>query len=81
MSMKTIEPGTYVHYKSPSMRYEVIGVGMNTETHEECVIYKPLYKGDINPEFWIRPYDMFMSTVEVGGETIPRFTRVNDIEK
>jgi len=72
----TIEPGVYVHYKSDDMRYEVLGVGLNTETKEAYVVYKPLYKGDTNPDFWARPYEMFVGTVEVNGEIKPRFRKV-----
>lgn len=74
--MSTIEPGIYVHYKSDDMRYQVMGVGLNTETKEEYVVYRPLYKGDINLDFWIRPFDMFMGTVELDGKIIQRFTKV-----
>ncbi len=73
--MNAITPGIYVHYKSIDMRYEVLGVGLNTETNEEYVIYKPLYEGTDNPEFWVRPYDMFMSKVEIDGQMVPRFAR------
>lgn len=76
--MNTIEPGIYVHYKSDAMRYEVMGVGLHTETKEEYVVYRPLYKGDINPDFWIRPIDMFTSTVEKDGKIIKRFTKVEE---
>lgn len=77
--MSTIEPGIYVHYKSNHMRYEVIGVGMSSETHEEFVVYKPLYVSpDFNPEYWIRPYDMFVSEVEVEGKKVPRFRKVHE---
>jgi hypothetical protein len=77
--MNTIEPGIYVHYKSEDMKYEVIGTGMNTETHEEYVIYRPLYKGDINPQFWVRPYEMFIGIVEINGVTKPRFQKIAEI--
>jgi len=75
--MSTVEPGIYVHYKSEDKRYEVLGVAMNTETNEEYVIYHPLYKTDINPDFWVRPYEMFVGNVEVDGKTMPRFRKVD----
>jgi len=72
-----IEKGIYVHYKSDHMRYEVLGVGLNTETKDAYVVYRPLYEGDINPDFWIRPYDMFIESVEVDGQTVPRFKKID----
>lgn len=62
--------GIYEHYKGN--KYEVIGVGLDTETTEPVVIYKPLYDSDVS--FWVRPYAMFIDTVEVDGKTIARFT-------
>lgn len=46
--------------------YEVIGFGKNTETGEELVVYKTLYTmRDVKAgEIYIRPKDMFMSTVD-----------------
>lgn len=49
--------------------YEVVGVGKNTETEEKYVIYKAIYNskefgvkfGDI----FVRPYDMFLSKVDM----------------
>lgn len=78
--MSQIKPGIYVHYKSADKRYEVLGVAMNTETHEKYVVYRPLYESDdvINPDFWVRPYEMFVSNVEVDGGTVPRFKRVSE---
>jgi hypothetical protein len=73
-----IEPGIYVHYKSDDMKYDVIGLGVNSETHEEYVIYRPLYKGDTNPDYWVRPYKMFVEKVEVNGKLIPRFRKVDN---
>lgn len=76
--MSTIEPGIYVHYKSEHKRYEVLGVAQNTETSEEYVIYKPLYKESEFPEFWVRPYEMFTENVIFEGKTIPRFHKVDN---
>lgn len=63
--------GKYLHYKGNE--YEVIGVGVHTETEEKLVIYKALY--DLN-QTWIRPYDMFFETVEIDGKVIPRFKKI-----
>ena len=61
-------PGIYRHYKGPL--YEVIGVAHHSETEEPLVAYRALY-GDYG--LWVRPLSMFMETVEVQGEPLPRF--------
>jgi hypothetical protein len=72
--MPTIEPGKYQHYKGN--QYHVVGVGCHTETHEYFVVYSPVEKKEGSPSLWIRLYDMFIETVEVNGETVPRFKKV-----
>ena len=46
--------------------YEIIGVGIHTETGEKLVIYKSLYASDDKPigQIYCRPYDMFFSKVD-----------------
>jgi hypothetical protein len=68
--------GTYEHYKGK--RYEVIGVGRHSETHEEFVIYRALYdsKEFGNNAFWIRPKKMFLGQVTIEGKKVPRFRKV-----
>ena len=65
------EPGIYEHYKGN--RYEVIGVALHEETHEELVVYC-----DVNDsqKLWVRPLSVFNENVEKDGEKIPRFKRV-----
>lgn len=65
--------GRYQHYKGKF--YQVIGVGRDSETLEEVVVYQGEYN---HPEFgnnpiWVRPKAMFMESVEVNGQTVPRF--------
>ena len=72
----TLETGVYVHYKSPEMRYEVLGVGFDTETNEPMVIYKPLYESSV--PLWVRPYEMFVSSVVVNGIEQPRFKKSDE---
>lgn len=77
--MPSITPGIYVHYKSNEKRYQVFGVGRNTETDEYVVIYKPLYKVEgEQPDFWVRPYEMFIGQVAMNGTTLPRFRRIDE---
>ncbi|GED23026.1 DUF1653 domain-containing protein [Halomonas halmophila] len=61
-------PGIYRHYKGAL--YEVIGVAQHSETEASLVAYRALY-GDYG--LWVRPLAMFMETVEVQGEPLPRF--------
>lgn len=63
--------------------YEILGIGVHTETNEKVVIYKSLYTsfdssckiGDI----FVRPYDMFVS--EVDHEKYPNVKQKYRFEK
>jgi hypothetical protein len=74
--LPSIEPGLYQHYKGG--KYKVLGVGCNTEAHEYYVVYSPAELRAGIPEFWLRPYSMFMETVEIGGKAVPRFKKLMD---
>ncbi len=69
--LPTITPGRYRHYKGGE--YDVIGVVRHSETLEPMVHYRPL-SGDSGN--WIRPFDMFLETVEIDGLPVPRFIRM-----
>jgi hypothetical protein len=80
MSETTSEPrpGRYRHYKGNP--YEVVGVARHSETMEELVVYRALYD---SPGFgfgslWVRPRAMFLEQVEIDGQWVPRFARVDD---
>ena len=62
--------GIYEHYKGN--KYRVIGIAKHSETLEDLVVYKALYKNEIS-ELWVRPLSMFVEEVEVDGRKIPRF--------
>ena len=64
-----IKPGKYSHFKGNE--YEVLGVGLHSETLEEMVVYRALY-GDRG--LWVRPAAMWNEMVEKDGETIRRFS-------
>ncbi|MBF0674555.1 DUF1653 domain-containing protein [Pseudomonas sp.] len=66
-----ITPGRYRHYKGPE--YRVFAVARHSETEEPVVFYQALY-GDFG--LWVRPLSMFTETVEVDGETLPRFALI-----
>ncbi|MBY8960568.1 MULTISPECIES: DUF1653 domain-containing protein [Pseudomonas] len=67
-----IQPGLYKHYKG--QQYRVFNVARHSETEEEVVFYQALY-GDYG--FWVRPLSMFVESVEVDGEQVPRFALVH----
>jgi len=60
--------GIYRHYKNKE--YELLGIATHSETEEKLAVYRPLY-GDC--ALWVRPLDMFLETVEIDGEIVPRF--------
>ena len=64
----SIAVGKYRHYKGND--YEVIGVATHSEDESELVVYRPMY-GERG--LWVRPLSMFKETVEVNGQTVPRF--------
>jgi hypothetical protein len=66
--MTSIPVGRYRHYKGNE--YSVLGVAKHSETLEDMVVYRPEYgeKG-----MWVRPLQMFLETVDVEGNTMPRF--------
>lgn len=64
----TLQTGLYRHYKG--REYRVFGLARHSETEEPLVLYQALY-GDYG--LWVRPLAMFLETVEVDGETLPRF--------
>ena len=69
----------YQHYNGK--QYEIMAIGMLTEseTLEQCVVYKSLYddpKFGKNP-IWIRPLTMFIEEVAINGVLMPRFTLIS----
>jgi hypothetical protein len=64
----SLEIGRYRHYKGNE--YEVIGVAKHSEDETKLVVYRPLYG---ESALWVRPLSMFIETVKVNDETIPRF--------
>ena len=66
--MTAVQPGRYRHYKGNE--YTVLGVARHSETEEEFVVYRQEYA---DRSLWLRPKAMFLETVEVDGQTVPRF--------
>jgi hypothetical protein len=63
-----LKTGRYRHYKGNE--YEVVGLARHSESEEVMVVYRPLYN---DSGMWVRPYPMFMESVEIDGKQIPRF--------
>lgn len=72
--MKEIRPGIYRHYRN-QRSYQVIGVALHSETHEEMVIYYALYQCDKFgfKRLWSRPIKMFTELMDYDGKQVPRF--------
>ena len=71
--MAEVRPGRYRHYKGKE--YRVAHVARHSETEEELVIYQQLY-GD--QSWWARPKSMFLESVSVDGQVVPRFGFVGE---
>ena len=71
--MADIPPGRYRHYKGND--YTVLGVARHSESLEEFVVYRAEY-GERG--LWVRPAAMFAETVEVDGQTVPRFRKLDE---
>ena len=68
-----IKPGKYRHFKGNE--YEVLGMGLHSETLEEMVVYRALY-GDCG--LWVRPAAMWNEMVEKDGKKIKRFSYIGE---
>ncbi|MGE5450573.1 MAG: DUF1653 domain-containing protein [Acidobacteriota bacterium] len=66
--LPTLPTGRWQHHKGAF--YEVLGVVRHSETLEALVLYRPL---QADATLWVRPYEMFIEPVDVGGRPVPRF--------
>lgn len=69
-----LQTGIYQHYKGHL--YQVLHVARHSETEEELVVYQCLY-GDYS--IWVRPLTMFIETVEVDAQPVPRFNFLHQV--
>jgi len=67
-----ISPGLYIHYKGNE--YQVIGTAKHSETEEDLVIYFPIKSPE---QLWVRPLAMFLEYIELNGEKIQRFKKID----
>ena len=67
--IKAPKPGHYKHYKRGD-DYTVIDIVFHSETEETLVLYRAEYG---ERQLWVRPLDMFVETIDIGGQQIPRF--------
>lgn len=70
---KNLKLGVYEHYSGK--QYDVIGVARHSETLENMVVYRARYGEN---EIWVRPYDMFLETVEIDDNEVPRFKLIKE---
>lgn len=70
---KKLKLGIYEHYSGK--QYDIIGVARHSETLENMVVYQARYGEN---EIWVRPYDMFLETVEIEGNKILRFRLIKE---
>lgn len=64
----TLKPGRYRHYKGNE--YTVLGIVRHSESLKELVLYRQEY-GEHG--IWVRPKEMFLETVKIDGQDVPRF--------
>ena len=67
--------GLYEHYKGK--RYRVHGVVRHSETLELMALYDCLYDNDFG-KTWVRPLELFLSTIFIDGVERERFTLVSE---
>ena len=70
--IQAIAPGRYKHYKGNE--YEVLGMAIHSESLEDMVVYRQLYG---EGKTWVRPASMWNELVEVNGEKVPRFQKID----
>lgn len=65
-----IEIARYKHFKGNV--YDVLHIGINSETLEKVVVYKSITDGVV----WVRPLNMFEEEVLVNGKKVKRFEKL-----
>jgi len=68
----------YRHYKG--QEYTVLHIGrLESDPETQCVIYRAEYTSpDFGPDtIWVRPIRSFEESIEVEGELVQRFTKID----
>ena len=63
-----VPPGSYRHWKGG--HYDVLAVGIHTETGERLVAY---YQAGDRSVLFLRPVEMFLERIEYAGRRVRRF--------
>ena len=63
----------YWHYKGRDKVYLVTDLAFLEANDELCVVYQSQYGENIT---FLRPLTVWLETVEWGGKTVPRFTKL-----
>ena len=72
--MNHIQPGQiWRHYKNKD--YRIIAISCHSEDLTWYVVYEVLHDNDVS-KIWHRPLDMFLGTIEIDGEIVPRFKHI-----
>jgi len=73
--------GIYRHYKGGL--YEVLSVALHSETLEPMVVYQGLFdSAEFGPNpLWVRPFSMFLETINIDGKEQPRFEFVSEVSE
>ena len=73
--MEHIKAGDiWQHYKGN--HYRIIGLSCHSEDLSWSVVYETLYDNPVS-KVWHRPLEIFLSTVEIDGKTMARFSLVD----
>lgn len=68
-----IKQGRYRHFKGNE--YQVLGMARHSETREDMVVYKALYREE---GIWVRPAAMWEELVARDGKQCKRFEFVGE---
>lgn len=79
--MEEPKPGEiYVHFKSESMKYEIVAIAIDSDHVSKVVVYKQLYEGPDFPigTLWVRKLEEFNSFKALeNGEKVKRFRLIH----
>lgn len=79
MELENILGKKYQHYRTGKL-YEVLGIARHSESYEELVVYKALYRCDKfgDNQLWVRPRKIFFEHIMDNGCSVPRFKPIGE---